>query len=613
MQAARLRELRRRPRRGSLERPVNGRLVRTSTLVLALPLAIAALTVSRGGPLPAPTLPPSFDGAAALSLTKDLVHNYPSRVPGSANDQGAATWFATTLAQYGLTTEADVWREHIPGLGAVELRNLAVVVPGTAKGTIVFAAYRDTSGLGTGANDDATGTATLIQLARSYARSGSSQQPKPLHTLVFLSTDAGVWGSAGARRFVARSPLRHDLLAAVVLDGLAGSGVPRIDVGGDGGRSPAPALVRTALARVREQIGQRPRLPGLLRQLVDLGLPFGFGDQAPFLGARVSSVRLTTSDDSGRSDLVDRLGLVSRSRLTQLGAAAQNLLTSLDGSGELAEGTAAAVYLHGRVLRGWALAFVMIALLVPFLVGVTDLIARTHRLGAPLRPAFRALRRRLGFWGVLGALVGLGTLLGVFPSGPARPLPPLGRTSTDWPVTGLVALSCAGLVAWFVSRRRLVPRRPVSVHDELAGYTAALTGLGAVGVLVAIAHPLALVFLVPSLYTWLWLPQISRRAWLRDVLFGTGLAGALLVAISIGDRFRLGARTPLYLLQLVGDGYVPWTTFALSLAWGAVAAQLGALAVGRYGPYAGGVTRPPRGAIRESVRRVALAVQSRRR
>ena len=613
MQAARLRELRRRPRRGSLERPVNGRLVRTSTLVLVLPLAIAALTVSRGGPLPAPTLPPSFDGAAALSVTKDLVRSFPSRVPGSANDQGAANWFTTTLAQYGLTTEADVWREHVPGLGAVELRNLAVVVPGTAKGTIVFAAHRDTSGLGTGANDDATGTATLIQLARSYARSGSSQQLKPLHTLVFLSTDAGVWGGAGARRFVTRSPLRHDLLAAVILDGLAGSSVPRIDVGGDGGRSPAPALVRTALARVREQIGQRPRLPGLLRQLVDLGLPFGFGDQAPFLGARVSAVRLTTSDDSGRSDIVDRLGLVNGSRLTQFGAAAQNLLTSLDGSGELAEGTASAVYLHGRVLRGWALALVMIALLVPFLVGVTDLIARTHRLGAPLGPAFRALRRRLGFWGVLGALVGLGTLLGVFPSGPARPLPPLGRTATDWPVTGLVALTCAGLLAWFVSRRRLVPRRPMSAHDELAGYTAALTGLGAVGVLVAIAHPLALVFLVPSLYAWLWLPQISRRPWLRDLLFGTGLAGALLVAISIGDRFRLGARTPLYLLQLVGDGYVPWTTFALSLAWGAVAAQLGALAVGRYGPYADGMARPPRGAIRESVRRVTLTVQSRRR
>ena len=614
MQAARLRELRRRPRRGSLERPVNGRLVRTSTLVLVLPLVVAALTVSRGGPLPAPTLPPSFDGTAALALTRDLVTRYPSRVPGSANDQGAASWFTATLAQYGLTTETDSWREHVPGLGTVELRNLAVVVPGSASGAIVFAAHRDTSGLGAGANDDATGTAALIQLARSYARSTASQsQPKPLHTLVFLSTDAGVWGGAGARRFVTRSRFRGDVLAAVILDGLGGSGVPRLDVGGDDGRSPAPALVRTALARVGEQIGRRPRLPGLLRQLVDLGVPFAYGDQELFLGARISALRLTTADDSGRSDVVDRLRLVNRARLARLGAAAQNLLASLDGSGELAAGTAPAVYLHGRVLRGWALALVMIALLVPFLVGVVDLLARVHRFGAPLAPAFRALRRRIGFWAAVGILVWLGTLAGFLPDDPPRPLPPHGPTANDWPVAGLAVLACTGLVAWFVSRRRLVPRRSATRLEDLAGYTAALTGLAVLGVLVAIVQPLALVFLIPSLYGWLWLPQIATRAWLRDALFGVGLAGALLVAISIGDRFGLGARTPLYLLQLVAVGYVSWTAFALALLWTAIACQLGALVVGRYGPYCGGLARPPRGPIRESVRRAVLASQSRRR
>src|SRR5262249_13154238 len=163
-----------------------------------------------------------------------------------------------------------------------------------------------------------------------------------------------------------------------------------------------------------------------------------------------------------------------------------------------AQGTASAVYLHGRVLRGWALALVMIGLLIPFLVGVVDLLARVHRLGAPLGPAFRGLRRRAGFWGATGILVWLGTLAGFLPDGPPRPLPPGGPTATDWPVAGLAVLACAGLVAWFVSRRRLVPLRPATRLEELAGYVAALTGLAVLGVLVAIVHPLALVFLVPS-------------------------------------------------------------------------------------------------------------------
>ena len=614
MQAARLQELRRRPRRGSLERPVNGRLVRISTLVLVLPLAVAAITVSRPGPLPVPALPPSFDGTAAISLATELARNYPNRLPGSTGDEDAARWFVKTLRQYGLNTRSETWRQRVPGLGTVQLRNLVVVVQGSAKGTIVFAAHRDTSGIGAGANDDATGTAALIQLARAYATVGTAKlRPKPLHTLVFVSTDAGARGGLGAHRFVTRSRLRRDLLAAVVLDGLGGAGSARIDIGGDRGRSPAPALVQTAAARVREQVGERLRLPGTLRQLVDLGLPFGYGDQAPFLGAHVSAVRLTTADDSGRSDVNDRPGRLDRTRFAHLGAAAQNLLVSLDSAGELAQGTAPIVDVRGRIVRGWAIALALIAALLPFLAGVIDLLVRARRHEAPLAPAFRALRRRIGFCVSLGALIWLGSAIGVLPSGPARPLPPSGPTATDWPVTGLVVMVGVGLTAWFVTRRRLVPTQPASHAEELAGYVAALVGLGALGVVVAIVHPFALTFLIPSLYAWLWLPQVSSRAWIRDVLFGAGLVGALLVVISVGDRLQLGGRTPLYLLQLVSAGYIPWTTLVLALAWTAIAAQLGALAVGRYGPYSGGLARPPRGPIREGVRRAVLAAQSRRR
>jgi hypothetical protein len=43
------------------------------------------------------------------------------------------------------------------------------------------------------------------------------------------------------------------------------------------------------------------------------------------------------------------------------------------------------------------------------------------------------------------------------------------------------------------------------------------------------------------------------------------------------------------------------------LAWAAAAGQLAALVAGRYAPYPSAAERPPRGLVRESVRRLVLA------
>ncbi|HZO50941.1 MAG TPA: M28 family peptidase [Gaiellaceae bacterium] len=613
MEAAPPREVRRRPRRGSIERPLNTRLVRTASLGLLLPLAIVAFTVSRPGPLPAPTLPPSFDGTATLELARQLTQRYPNRTPGSAAAEGAARWFADTLAGYGISTETDTWTARIPGLGPVSLHNVAAVVPGESPGAIAFLANRDTTGVGSGANDDATGTAALIQLARAYATVGTTvRRPRPVHTLLFVSLDAGAFGSLGAARFVDHSRFRHALLAAVVLDGIGGRRRARLELAGDRGRSPAPSLVRTAIARVREQTGAAPRLPGVVQQLVDLGLPFAYGDQAPLLGARIPAVRLTTADDSGRDATTDTAARLDATAVERLGTAAESLLGSLDAAGDLAQGTGPALQVSGRVVRGWALALLFISGLVPFGLGAVDLLARVRRHGGSLAPAWRALRRRLGFWLVLGGLVWVGAALGLLPGGPARPLAPASGAARDWPVGGTLLLGTAALAAWFVARARLVPRRPLARTDELAGYVAALAGLLAVAIAVAVLRPLALIFVLPSLYAWLWLPQ-TRAAWLRDVLYGVGLSGAAVALVSLAERLSLGVRAPLYVVELASTGYVPWTSVLLVLAWAAVAAQLGALTAGRYGPYAGGARRPPRGAVREAVRRAVLLLQSRRR
>jgi peptidase M28-like protein len=616
MQAARPRSSRRRPRRGSFERPVNTRLIRAAALVVLPPLLLAAFTVLRPGPLPAGPLPPSFDASAALALTRELVTEHATRVPGTPQADRAARWFTDKLALYGLPVEADRWQARVPDLGLARLANIAVVVEGATPETIIFLAHRDTTPAGPGASDNASGTAMLVALARAYSVGGTTGgRARPQHTLVFLSTDGGAYGGVGAKRFASSSRFGKRTLAVVVLDALAGPAEPRLELAGDRPHSPAPALVRTASVRLAEQTGREPRQPSVLQQLVDLGLPFAYGEQAPFLARGISALRLTTSDDSGRSEVLDEPERLDEQRFAEVGRGAETLLGSLDGGAELAQDTSAYVALGDRFVRGWAIALVLLAAIVPFLAGAFDLLARCLRRRLPLMPALRSLRSRIGVW--LWALVALwlAAATGVLPSGEARPLPPAGASATDWPVASVTVLGLVATAGWWLARPRLQPRRSASAEEELAGYAIALAGLGFVAVATAVMSPFALVFVLPSLYTWLWLPhvQTTGRSWVMDVLFGLGLAGPVLALVSLESRFDLGIDVFLYAVGLVSVGYLSWTSVLLVLLWAAVATQVGALAAGRYAAYAGGVSDPPRGIIRNGVRRLFVAVQSRRR
>jgi hypothetical protein len=96
-------------------------------------------------------------------------------------------------------------------------------------------------------------------------------------------------------------------------------------------------------------------------------------------------------------------------------------------------------------------------------------------------------------------------------------------------------------------------------------------------------------------------------------VFAAGLAGPLLVPLSLAFRFGLGLDAPWYLLQLVSVGYVHVTAVAILLCGAACTAQLVAVAAGRYAPYPARDERPTRGPFRELVRTVVLASRARRR
>jgi len=541
------------------------------------------LTIGRPGPYPSSALPPSFDGAAATSLATELARDFPDREPGSAGALGAADWIKEKLALYGLTADEDAWDETIPGLGRVRLRNLTTVIPGSTTDAILVLAHRDDLGTGPGVNDNASGTAALIELARGYGKLGTAAGgPKPMHTLIFLSSDGGAFGGYGAERFASTSPLRGTLKAVVSLDGLAGTAQPRLELAGFEPRSPTPALLRTADVRIAAQLGQPPGRPGWLVQLVDLGVPFGFGEQAPFLARRISAIRVSTAADNASDASTDTTTRLAPARFERMGRAADAILSSLDGGIELVGGTAPHVYLGDRIVRGWAIELVLLVALVPFLVGSIDLFSRLRRRGVPLGPAWRALRIRLGVWLWVGLLVGLGALAGVFPRGSAIPPPPDSPAVTDWPVTGLLVLGVLAALGWTRARRALAAGPPSASEEALAGYAAALLTLGGVAVATAIVSPYGLLFVLPSLYAWLWLPQVRDSGWARDLLYGVGLAGPALALVAIAGQLGLGLDAPLYVVSLMTLGFIPWTTVLVLIVWAAVATQLGALAGGRY-------------------------------
>jgi hypothetical protein len=364
-------------------------------------------------------------------------------------------------------------------------------------------------------------------------------------------------------------------------------------------------------AQLALETGADPRRASTLQQLIDLGFPYSRYEQAPFVTRGIPAVTITTAGDRPRSGPQDSGARLRATRLGQIGRATQNVIDALQQGVALASGPPSYIYLGSRIVRGWAVELVLVGALLPFLAATVDLFARCRRRRIRIAPAVRSYRSRLGFWAWCGALFALFGLLGVWPDGAPRP-PAL--DSVRWPMGGLAVLAVLAGLGWIVSRDRLLPRRSVRPEEELAGHAAALLALGVVALLVVATNPFALIFLLPSLHVWLWLPQVRESPlWVRAIVLVAGFAGPLLLFWSFAERYGLGWDAPWYIAWLFALGYAPAPGFAIGLAWAAAAGQLVALVGGRYAPYPSAAERPPRGPLRATIRRLVLAQRRRRR
>jgi hypothetical protein len=599
---------RRRSRPGSLERPVNARLYRGTWLLVGLPLLLLAFSVAKPPALQAPNLPPAFDGPTAASLATDLASRYPDRRPGTPGAAGAAAWFRRQLEPYGFDVRTDRFTATIRGHRET-LVNLVAEKVGLSPGEIVVMAHRDDSGAGTGLNNNASGTAALVELARSYAPTAAAQRVSLPYSLVFVSTDGSAAGARGAAHFAAEPQTRQNVLAVVNLDSIGGAGRPRLEFGGDTARSPAPGLVETVRAALAREAGTEPARPSGLQQLLSLAFPFSPYEQAPFVSRGTPAITITTggarSPASGRG-AAERLDV---RHLGLIGLATQDTVDAMEQGVSLAEGPASYVFLGQRLIRGWAIEIVLVAMLLPFFAASVDLFARCRRRRIRIAPALRSYRSRLGFWAWVGAVFLVFGAFGFWGSGNGRP-PSL--SDVAWPAAALLALLGLAGAGWIVARGRLLPKRPIRPEERLAGHSAALLALGVVGLLVAATDPFSLVFVLPSLHAWLWLPQVQTRQWgLRAGVLLAGFAGPAYLVWSFATHFGLGWDAPWYLAELFAVGYAPLPLLVVGIGWLAAAGQLAALSAGRYAPYPAPHERPRRGPLRELIRTLFLAQRRR--
>lgn len=536
---------------------------------------------------------------------------FPNRTPGSPTAAEAADWVAQRLASFGFRVQRDRFRAEIPEEGTVGLENVVAVSPGRSPDVLVVVAHRDNLGAtGQGANDNASGTGVLLELARGYGlraapAPGQQRAPaSPTHTIVFLSSDGGAYGGLGAARFLETSPYRSRVSATVNLVAIGGRDPLRIEIAPDRPRSPDATLVETAAARIIQRAGTEPRRTSAAGQLIDLAFPFSLYEQAPFIGTGIPALSLTTAGPRPPAPATDTLDSLDDRRIGQAGRSAEGLLGSLDEGVALARDTSTYVYLGARIVQGWAVQLVLITALLPFLLAVVDLFARCRRRRIPLGPALRSYRTRLAFWLWMGLVFGFLALVGAWPDVERAP-PPDTTLAGDWPIVTLILFAVFGFASWLVGRERLLPRRPVSAEEELGGQTAALLVLAVLALLIVAMNAFALIFILPSLHAWLWLPQVRNSAnWLRAGVLAAGLLGPAILIGSFAWRYELGVDAPWYVVELVAIGYVPVPAIVVALAWLAAGAQLTAITAGRYAPYPDARERPPRGPVRQLVGRL---------
>ncbi len=534
-------------------------------LLAALAAAIVLMfsVVSRPEPLRSDVAADAFDGGRAAAIDRQLLELAPSREPGSDGGSAAADFVAERLRaiQGGAVSEQSFSAEFDGS--EVQMRNVTLVLPGLTDDSIVIMAPRDCDG-GTCAVSSGAATGALLELASNFDGAPHTK------TLVFASTDGSTAGAAGAK--VLADSMRESPPEAMIVLSQPGSGLgrkPFVVPWSSGPQSASIQLLESARAAVSSELGGSALELRTFPSLFGLAVPSGLQEQAVLIERGLGAIGISSAGDRPLSESDDSLDSLDPGALAGFGRATLSLVFALDAAPEPPDqGPDAYLPLAGKLLPGWALGLLAIALLVPLGLVSVDGLARASRGGEPVaRSLLWALGRSVPLLAVL-LLAYLFSLLGLVP-GPPFPFDPQSHPFGIGPALALVALAAA-FVAALVAGQRLGPAPPGDALTPAIGLV-----IFASCTAVWLVNPYLALLLVPSAHLWLAAatPELRRQVVPAALVAALGLVVPVVAIGYLGASLGVGWEVPWQMLLMVTGGQIGLPlALALSLFGGCLIA-----------------------------------------
>jgi hypothetical protein len=524
---------------------------------------------------------PRFDARRAFEDVRALATGCSARVTGSEGGRCAADFIERRFRDLGLATRVQRFSLWLRG-ERVNGRNVFAVARGNSTRSVLVVAHYDASATSPeAAADNATGAATLLEIARLLA---SESRPR---TLIFLASDASTWGMIGADRFAAAEAWKSILgeeasapFAAISLDHVVPGTATGVALQGTGQFAPpTPLWLRAKVALGIAAAGLRVFPERLPAQIVARAVPIPFTDQGPLLRRGIPAINLATRaarPGEARRALhtaADRFDGIQPGALRLFGSAAESGVRVVMEAGRTSSPDILTVSAD-KTIPATAVRAIAALLFLPLLALTGHAILR-------LRGGGRAAARLLA-WGLPAVAAALALraavwadLLPRFALYPAAPKDPF---LTTWmPAPWLAALAAAGVGAW-VARRASRGVRDGRREGALLLLCLASAWAWARNDLTAA------VFLAPAAWLWPWmgvLRGIKGRAFDSLLLLG-GAAPLITLAVAGGKHLFLGPWILGY--AALQFAYGVFTLHAAAIAGLAAAAGLLLFSAPRTGP-----------------------------